>query len=184
MRLDIKTSIIIALVIAIFCLTTCNSCQQKNYEKKIAKLEADCSGENKSEKKSDTTYNIDSVTVILGGSIPIEVKKPEKEIVWKFDTLYVEGEVVDNHELAEDYFSERAYADTTHLQYGYVVTSESISENRRKSFSIKPVIIVPTITNTNTITKTEYRSALYLGIDGFWNKNGLHSAGVSAMFKT
>lgn len=179
MRLDIKTALIILLAIAIVVLSTCNSCKLNSYVEKIAELEAGALPS----VKSDTVYHIDTVKTVVDNPIPYETVRTDYKIDWVFDTLYIEGvDTIYVDTLVGRHYATNKYSDTAKVEHGYIVSEETVSENKITQKSIKPFLTIPTI--TNTITRTEQKAILYFGIDAFANENGLNGGGLSLMFKS
>lgn len=178
MRLDIKTTIIALLLIVIILLTTCNSCQQKAYEKKIAKLE----GGYKS--KSDTVYQKTTDTFKLDNPIAYKVEVPKLVTHLKFDTIYIEGiDTVFVDTLVGRHYATNFYKNTFKTKYGDITAFDTVTRNKLTGQSIVENLNIPIV--TNTVTKVEQRGILYFGIDAYGNKKELlNGAGVSLMYKT
>lgn len=181
MKFDVKTTIIISLIIAIIVLSTCNSCKETSYQKKIAKLEQDCKA-GSIVTKSDTVYMHDTMRAIIERPVPYEVTNGNGFTITPIenDTIYLESYA----DTCNDYFTQRKYRDTTKTQYGNIITEETVSQNKLQSKTVRPFFSIPTITNTITETKIEQRAILYLGIDGYGDRYGLNGAGVSLFLKT
>jgi hypothetical protein len=180
-KLDVKTTLIVALSIVIALLSTCHSCVVKKYEKQIAELQK---GSGSSTSKSDTVYKIDSVKTVILNPVPYETVRKEYKVDYKFDTLYIEGiDTVYVDTLVARHYAVNKYSDVTKLEHGYIISEETISQNKIVSKTIRPFITIPTI--TNTITKTEYKGVLYLGIDAYGNSREIiNGAGVSLLYKS
>lgn len=180
-NIDVKTILIIALALAVAILSTCNSCNEKRYQKKLAQLE------NGTGKSSDTVVitKIDSVKTVIDNPVPYEVVKTQYKIHLLFDTLYIEGvDTVYIDTLVGRHYAINKYSDTTKVEHGYIVSNETVSQNKITSKSIQPFLSIPTTTITNTVTEKK-RGQFFLSIDAYGNqKRGLTGAGFSGMWKS
>lgn len=183
-NIDVKTVLIIALAIAVAVLSTCNSCNEKRYQKKIEQLQAGTG------KSSDTVVvtKIDSVKTIIDNPIPYETVKYIPKVNWKFDTLYIEyAGIIDTvyiDTLVSRHYAVNKYSDTTKVEHGYIVSNETVSQNRITAKSIQPFLSIPTTTITNTVAAKK-RGQFFLSIDAYGNQQrGLTGAGFSGMYKS
>lgn len=184
MKLEIKTTIIIALTIAVIILSTCNSCRESSYKRKIAKLEQGYkTGSVK--LKSDTVFKTDTMRAIIDNPVPYEVTKTEKVIDWHFDTLRIENIPVDIDSLVQDYLATRKYDTTITTDYGEIQLKQVVTENKLTTDTIIPTLKIPTITNTITEVRIEKRGIVYLGFDAYGNKKEwINGAGFSVQYKS
>jgi hypothetical protein len=199
MRLDIKTTLIIALAIAVAVLSTCRSCEQKRYEKKIAELQSDNFG---LEHAGLTEIERDTITEYITDSVVIEKPTLISEVrVDSFiqfeqlpsDTGAIAAIYLRRMKDMQDKFNKQLtpfltlknYQDTLRFKNGngYVVTKSAVHRNNL----VRQTIIsdsIPQTTITNTITNTVQRAQLFLGIDAYGEGTKLSGAGFSAMFKS
>lgn len=182
-RIDFKSALIILLTLVVIVLSTCKSCQNKSWEKKYAALEKKC-GDQKPIIKTDTVYIHEQATFVDHAPIPYKVDNANVKVKWKFDTLYIEGETVRDtvqvDTLANRFYTTNYYQKKFEHRYGTITSYDTVSKNNLLGSSLKIDLSLPIV--TKTVEKKVYKAALYFGIDGYGNKQGLNGAGASILY--
>lgn len=166
-KFKITHLIIIILIIIIILQRSCSN--QKNY---------DCPTET---IKIDTEFiKIDSIVekkvpiyVSIPGKIPSSLQPKEN-----CDSLRVQYDT-----LIKNFIAINVYKDTLSLgKYGKLSVIDTIQFNELRHRTYIPDIQIPTITKT-IIQKEESRRQLYIGINGFVNKNNITAFSPGLLYR-
>lgn len=176
MRIDIKTTIILLLTIAVIVLSTCNSCKQKKIDKLTTQLEQCKSNDQSGTINTDTVYIHDTVSFYDHAPIPTQTEPPQMAIKRVFDTLYIQGigevDTVYVDTLINRFYSTNFYSKKYEHKYGTITTFDTTSQNKLLGSGLNIDLSLP------IVTKTEYRPSkqkalFYIGIDAYGNKKDL-----------
>lgn len=191
MRLDIRTTLIVLLAIALVLLSTCKSWEVKKLEKKIADLENNC------EKNPSVIVRIDSIPykdtipfykpIVTSVSIPYSfgdyANEPDTtgwfSPVVLHDTFFHK---VDTAAILNDFFTTRFYSDPISSDFGTVTVQDSVSQNRITARRAIWNLNIPRETRTETIIR--HKGNLYVGIDAYGNSGGINGAGINLMYSS
>jgi hypothetical protein len=183
MRLEIKTTIILLLLLAVIVLSTCKGCLQKKYDK----LKTDCASQTERIiTKHDTVIIHEQATFVDHAPIPIKTDNPKVTVRWHFDTLYVENfnnitDTIFVDTLVSYYYATNYYKKNFQSQYGTFTTFDTVNRNGLVGNGLAVDLSIP------STTKTVYKSkaALYFGIDVYGNKSEpINGAGFSMMYQS
>lgn len=182
---DIKATIIAALLVVIVVLSTCKSCQQSMYERKIAKMEKDCAALSGGETTIDTIYRPVNVSVVDHSPIPVSTSFPKLVIHRIFDTLYIENvDTVFIDTLVARHYATNYYENEYNTDFGTIATYDTVSQNQLIGKSIINNLIFPSTKETKTIIQRVRRPVIYLGVSGYGNTSGINGVGASLMYQS
>jgi hypothetical protein len=172
-QLDLKSLLIIGLIIAIVLMRACNGDSNTDKPETV-----DVGGKTYEvvDRKVDTVF-VPKDTIVY---------KPGKTI-YKEKTIYLPiSPNVDSLSIIKNYYSANVYRDTLHLSenMGYVNVTDTISQNKIKGRVWEANIKQKTIHET-TIVKELARTQVYIGgTVGFDTTNPVNFVGPTIMLKT
>lgn len=116
--------------------------------------------------KRDTVYQI--VKDSTGWIVPkpkVIIKRESRliPVVMPVDSAELLRMFYNAQLLQEEYFITRYYEDTTHIEHGYVITRDTVTENRITARKVITALKIPTITETITV-QAPRRVHVYAGL--------------------
>jgi hypothetical protein len=171
-KMDLKTIMIIGLIIIILLLQMCDGDVDGTKKGDIIKV----NGKKYEvvDHRKDTTYiTRDSIIYRKGKEIKVEVKVP----------VYIPSDV-DTQLILKDYFSKRFYTDTLDLgQKSYVIIKDTITENKIFARVFESSITERIINDTLFLAELPKRQ-MFIGFQtGFDKKNIINYGGLSLLYK-
>lgn len=172
-QLDLKSLLIIGLIIAIVLMRACNGDSSTN---KPETVDVDGQTYEVVDRKVDTVF-VPKDTIVY---------KPGKTI-YKEKTIYLPiSPNVDSLAIIKDYYSAITYRDTLHLSenMGYVSVTDTISQNKIVGRLWEAKLQQKTIHKT-TIVKEPAKTQMYVGgTAGFDSRSPVNFVGPTVMLKT
>lgn len=171
LKLDLKTLLIIGLIIAIVVMRGCDGSDKPGKTTTVNGKEYEV-----------LKHDIDTV-IVPHDTI---VYRPGKNI-YHDTTIYVPTPInIDTQNIIKDYYAKRVYIDTLKLSdsLGYVIVNDTVNQNsllgRLWTAQINKVKI-----NETLIVKELPKNQVYFGLtSGFDNQNVVNYAGPSLLLKT
>jgi hypothetical protein len=108
--------------------------------------------------KRDTVYQTSHDTTIWRVPVVRSVIRTDT-----FRQYFPVREFIDTAYLLHDYMLTRYYEDTTRIQYGEIITRDSVRENRIVAHQVEHRLNIPTIRETVTVIQPP-RTQIYLGL--------------------
>jgi hypothetical protein len=195
LKLDIRTTLIVLLCIALAVLSTCHSCQVKKLEGKLAECEKDFTASKDDNPVLSTRIDSIPYKVEVPVYTPKYISYIPKGYVKKTSSLPdIEVVPLRSDTAGNDYFAPATefhdvslddvlvYPDTLKSQYGYVAITDTVTQNQIKSRSVSWNLLIPN--TTTTITNTIRKPMFYASIDGYGNKEGINGVGLGIMYSS
>lgn len=172
LKLDIKTLLLIALVIIIVLMRSCDGSGSKPGE--TIKIDG--------KKYEVLKHTIDTV-IVPHDTI---VYRPGKDIYHEVPVYQVVPINIDTLAILKDFYAKRVYIDTLRLSdsLGYIVVNDTISENSLLG-RLWTAQVNKTTIKEQIIVKELPRNQVYIGVVGGFDKvNIVNFAGPSLILKT
>lgn len=117
--------------------------------------------------KRDTVYQAVHDTTVW--KVPVIRSEIKRDTVNTFRYLPI---YTDKESMVDDYFTARYYEDTTHIQYGKIITRDSVRENRIIAHQVEHNLQIPTIRETVTIIQPP-RTQMFIGLGMISGRNDI-----------
>lgn len=172
LKLDLKSMLLIVLVLIIVLMRTCET--QKNEPVKTVKIDG--------KKYEVVKHDIDT---FIQRKETIVYKKGKD--IYHDTTIYVAAPIdFDTLQVIKDYYAKRVYIDTLKLadSLGYIVVNDTVSQNSLLGRLWNAQVNKTTIKET-LIVKELPKNQVYIGlVAGFDKQNVVNFAGPTLMLKT